>query len=209
MTKDKILRVFFFSLVGLVVVNLLLLDFFFFSTKKEEVSPAKIELTTPTTPQASPADICGLACQEAIAKAIATLAAQPKPAASPVAKTQGPSEIYIPVGAGSTTSLDWIDIPGAEVYIDTTKYGKIKEAYFEAQLRVPTANGSVCARVFNQTDKSFVFSSEVCSTSQKGERVTSPKINLYSGNKLYRVQMRVTMSYEGILDLGRIKLVWE
>lgn len=208
MSKERILKVFFFFLGGLIVVNLLLLDFVIF-TKKEEKTLPEMEADLQAT---APADTCDSTCQEAIARAVATLAAEFKKTPFPTAPSTPsvtPKEVYIPVGAGSTSSLDWTDIPGAEVFVDTIKYGKIKEAYFEAQLRVPTANGSVCARIFNQTDKAFVFSSEVCSTSQKGERVTSPKISLYSGNKLYRIQMKVTMPYEGILDLGRIKLVWE
>jgi len=209
MTKDKITKVFFLFVGGLAILNLFILDFFLLTKKEEEKAlPGGIEIIKPESQATVAADICGPACQEEIGRAISTLVAQPKKPSTPTS-APSPAEIYISVGAGSTTSLDWTDVPAAEVYIDTTKYGKIREAYFEAQLRVPMANGSVCARIFNQTDKAFVFSSEVCSTSQKGERVTSPKISLYSGNKLYRIQMKVTMPYEGILDLGRIKLVWE
>lgn len=214
MSVEKIFKVFFFLVGGLVIVNLLVLDFFFFTKKEEEKVLPQIEEIIGFEKEATEEEEgCDPTCQETIqntvAKAIATLAAQPQktPLSTPISPKK--FESYIPIGAGSTTSLDWTDISGAEVYVDTTKYGTIKEAYFEAGLRVPTANGSVCARIFNQTDKTFVFSSEVCSVSQKGERITSPKINLYPGNKLYRVQMKITMPYEGVLDFARIKLIWE
>lgn len=217
MSVEKIFKVFFFLVGGLVIVNLLVLDFFFFTKKEEEKvlpqRPPIEEIIKPEREATKTAETCDPTCQDIIQKtvawAIATLAAQPQKLQTPIPSPRRPFESYIPIGAGSTTSLDWTDISGAEVYVDTTKYGTIKEAYFEAGLRVPTANGSVCARIFNQTDKTFVFSSEVCSVSQKGERATSPRINLYSGNKLYRVQMKITMPYEGVLDFARIKLIWE
>lgn len=209
---DKLIKICLSVVAGLVIINLLFIDLFLISKESgqsEKNELAKSQIIEPEVqPQPSPSlDFCGPVCQQTINEAVATLASQPQKTTVPF-KTK-PSETYIAVGAGSTSSQDWTDIPGAEVYIDTTKYGTIKEAYFEAQLRIPTANGSVCARIFNQTDKAFVYSSEVCSNSQKGERVTSSKINLYAGNKLYRIQMKISMPYEGILDLGRVKLIWE
>lgn len=129
----------------------------------------------------------------------------------PVAKEQTaalPREIYIPVGTGSTKSSSWDGIVGAEVNIDTGKYGYIKEVYFQASLRIPTANGEVYAKLYNETDKHDVWFSEVFSQGEEGT-LKEAKISLDPGAKLYRVYLKSTLEAEAQLLFSRIKLIVE
>lgn len=115
-------------------------------------------------------------------------------------------EIYIPIGTGSTKSSTWDGIVGAEVNIDTEKYGYIKEAYFQASLRIPTANGEVYAKLYNETDKHDVWFSEVFSQGEEGT-LKEAKISLDGGAKLYRVYLKSTLEAGALLEFSRIKLI--
>lgn len=156
---------------------------------------------------------CPKNCLEEIAKATVSFTLK-NPSPSPVlSPSPSPSlrpetkEFYIPLGAGSVAAQDWADVPSAEAYIDPVNYGKIKSVTFEALLKVPTGNGKVYARLYNVNDKLGIFESEVLAEGSTGMRVESSKINLSSGNKLYRVQMKNTLGVESLLELGRIKIV--
>lgn len=117
-------------------------------------------------------------------------------------------EMYIPIGSGSSKSSTWKALEGVEINIDTTKYPTIKETYFQASIRIPTANGRVYAKLVNETDKHDVWFSEV---SNEGSIaiVKEAKINLDGGAKLYRVYLKSTLESEAILDQARIKLIVE
>ncbi len=117
-------------------------------------------------------------------------------------------EIYIPLGSGSSKSSSWDSLEGIEVNIDTSRYGVIKEAYFQAALRIPTANGQVYAKLYNETDKHDVWFSEVSTEGATGV-VKEAKITIDKGAKLYRVYLKSTLEVEAILDLARIKLIVE
>lgn len=118
-------------------------------------------------------------------------------------------EIYIPLGTGSVKSFEWKDLSGVEAYFDPANYGKIKEVTFEASLRIPTANGRVYARLFNVNDKLSLTESEVSAEGDWGTRVESNPIPLSSDNKLYRVQMKTSMDYSGVLDMARMRIIFE
>lgn len=117
-------------------------------------------------------------------------------------------ELYIPIGSGSSKSSNWKALEGVEINIDTTKYSTIKEAYFQASLRIPTANGRVYAKLVNETDKHDVWFSEVSNEGSIAV-VKEAKIDLASGAKLYRVYLKSTLESEAILDQARIKLIVE
>lgn len=118
-------------------------------------------------------------------------------------------EFIIQFGAGKTLSKDWEDIPGLNANIDSTNYRKIKSVQFEASMRIPTANGQMYVRLFNKTDGHPVWFSEVTTESATSVLKQSPNITLDSGNKLYQVQVRTSLSFESILDSSRIKIVLE
>lgn len=117
-------------------------------------------------------------------------------------------EIYIPLGAGSTQNVSWISLDGVEASIDTSKYSIIKEAYFQATLRIPTGNGKVSAKLVNITDKHDVWFSEVESEGSTAI-LKEAKITLTPGIKTYRVYMKSSLNYEAFVDFARIKLIVE
>ncbi|MFH0840928.1 MAG: hypothetical protein V1865_03055 [bacterium] len=197
----------------MVIINLIILDLFIFNNRNINQLPNSSiinEQIQPTPVTYTCDESCSQEIQDQVLQAVASLSGQPKPTSAPAPKSKNTVEAYIPIGTGRTSNIDWTEIPGAEVYIDTTKYGTIKEAYFEAQLHLPTGNGIVCVRLYNPNNKTSVPQSELCSTSGPGERLSSPKINLYTGYALYRIQLKVSMPpYEGVLDSARIKLIYE
>lgn len=117
-------------------------------------------------------------------------------------------ELYITIGSGSSKSHQWDALEGVEVNIDTNKYPKILEAYFQVSLRIPTANGEVFSKLYNETEKHDVWFSEI--TSQGSEaKLKEAKINLSSGPNSYRVYLKSSLEAEALLDQARIKIIIE
>lgn len=211
-----------FILILLLAGNLALLDYKIFTqskfektsrVSKEEALPtpaAAFQVTPPTTPL-TPTNICPSACFAAMESATASVLTKIPKTTTQTQIQSVPSQIkifYIPLGSGTSASTSWTDIPTAESYFDPVNYGKIKSIRFEASLRIPSGNGRVYARLYNVNDKLSYFESEVWAEGAKGQVVESQELKerLTAGNKLYRVQLRTTMGYEGSLDLGRLKI---
>lgn len=116
-------------------------------------------------------------------------------------------EFYIPLGSGSTSKSEWTDIIGTDTVIDPGNYGNIKEAYFIASLSNPTQNGAVEAQLFNVTDKHLVWGSTVTMNGPSAQTITSGKITLDKGAKLYRVQLKSTLRYTASLDNAKIRII--
>jgi len=200
-----------------VVANLILLNYTIF-----RLLPARIDAISQSKPidtEPISTDSCGIACQQALQQAIkqvdqkiATLTAKvatpsgvtKSVAISPVTPTT--KESFIPMGVGSTTKSDWEDVAGSDVYINTTNFPNIKEAYFEVSMHIPTKNGTLYARLYDVTDKHPVWYSDV-STDQDVSTFVSSKIALDTGNKLYRIQLKTSLQYESLLDTARIKII--
>jgi len=124
----------------------------------------------------------------------------------PSSSTSQAKEYFVPLGSGSTKASDWTDIPGMSATIDSTNYSKIKSVTFQISLRIPTANGTVYARLFNKTDQHPVWFSEVSSEGPISTIKQASSITLDSGSKLYQVQMKNTLQYESIADSAQIKI---
>lgn len=187
-----------------IITNIVILDVALLRQNRQ--SPTTAIGQTQTSPT------CDSACQTmidtAVAKAVSAL-----PIASPTVIQQNsrpasalPTESYVPFGSGTTQNDQWEDLPGVESYIDTAKYPGIHTVYFEVSMSIPTKNGVVSARLYNVTDKHPVWFSEVSTDSDVGKLVTT-KIQLDTGNKLYRVQMKTSLRYHSILDFARVKII--
>ena len=208
------------ALLVLVLLNLVFLDWQILK-KREAVQPAPrlIEKQAKEEPERKlaireeilTAGFCPSSCLDLIKQATTSGVGGYQPISAPAAPTiHFPTkEIYIPLGTGSVKSFEWTDLPGVEAYFDPANYGKIKQVTFEASLRIPTANGRVFARLYNVNDKLGIYESEVSAEGDQGTRVESRPIPISSGNKLYRVQMKTSMDYTGILDMARIKIILE
>ncbi len=117
-------------------------------------------------------------------------------------------EIFVPIGSGSTKSRSWVDLSGLEVTIDTSKYSTIDSVVFEGSLWVQDANGKAYAQLYNKTDGSTVWNSEISTLSGSSTLKTSPNISLSSGNKTYVVQAKTDLvEYAAHVDGARIKIV--
>jgi hypothetical protein len=123
--------------------------------------------------------------------------------------TTGVKEYYIPLGSGSASSSDWIDLTGVEANVAPSNYGKIKEMYFEANIKIPTGNGTVFARLKNVTDNTGLFESEVHQEGNNYSMVSSGKIPVPITTKLYRVQLKSSLGALAVLDSARIKIFVE
>lgn len=116
-------------------------------------------------------------------------------------------EFFVPLGSGKTKAYEWEDIAGMSATIDSRNYTGIKSVSFEISLRIPTANGTVYARLFNKTDGHPVWNSDVSSEGPTALLKTANNITLDSGEKAYQVQMRNSLQYESIADSARMKIV--
>lgn len=116
---------------------------------------------------------------------------------------------YVPFsGSYTTTSTDWISVPGAQAYIDLkNNYSASAYVTFEASISAPNG-GQISARLFDSTNGIAVNNSEVDSTSGTSSLVGSGQLNLWSGNNLYSVQIKSLNSFPVTFDSARIKIVY-
>ncbi len=116
-------------------------------------------------------------------------------------------EIFVPMGSGSTNSNTFADLGGAEVTIDTSKYGAIDSIVFEASLWVEGGNGQVVARLRNITDNNPYVESQISNNGGTGAIKTSGNIPFPSGQKTYRVQAKTDITnYAAHVENARIKI---
>lgn len=94
---------------------------------------------------------------------------------------------YVPLGAGSTSSTDWIDAPGAQVTLNLADFGNISQIYFEAQLSSPSS-GKVFARLWDSLTGA-VSGSEISANSGDAQLV-SAKVSISSGGRTIKVQLK-------------------
>lgn len=195
-----------FSILLLLVVNIVFLDFAAFMPKTD--SAASVEVTPTPTPLL---DIpCGTKCQDLVDRKInEALLAQNNSGADARQDTvpvRAPKEFVISLGSGMTRNNEWEAIPGAEVYIDTDKYQKIRTVIFESSMYIPTANGRMYAKIFNATDKHDVWFSEM---SMEGNTVIRPQatVSLDKGNKLYRLMAKSSLKYDALILNAVIRVI--
>ena len=139
----------------------------------------------------------------------------PTPLRSPSSVGQAPTPIpqkvtsYVPFsGSFSTTNTDWTDVPGTSAYVDLkNNYNESAYVTFEASLKA-NPGSTTYARLFDATHGFGVVGSEINTASTSSTLVSSGKLNLWSGNNLYKVQIKSLNSFNVTFDSGRIKLVY-
>lgn len=116
---------------------------------------------------------------------------------------------YIPFSSSfSTTSTDWVTATGNETYIDLkNNYSSNAYVTFEASIRT-NPGGEIFARLYDSTHGIAVDGSEISTASTSSLLVSSGKLNLWSGNNLYKVQIKSLNSFNVTFDSARIKLVY-
>lgn len=115
-------------------------------------------------------------------------------------------EFFVPLGSGTNTTDEWTDIPGAQAYIDRSKYGSIKSVIFEASVYIPNGNQIIWVRLFNVTDKHPVWLSEMSHEGGAPKLLVSQPITLDSGNKLYQAQMKNQLKDKTNLVQSRVRI---
>lgn len=178
-----------------------------FSQSGKTVQPGLAPLPTNS-------DTCSTTCTSLIRSATAsaikvmsqtqpqttTVYTQPKTVATGTTK----GEFFIPLGSGTVNGgTDWADVTTAQATFDAANFGSIKGAYFEVFIRAEA--GQVSARLFDTTTPAILFSSQVSNSSNTSTFYSAP-ITLSSGNKVYRVQMKSTIS-TGVLDQARVRII--
>lgn len=117
---------------------------------------------------------------------------------------------YIPIsGNGSTLENKWVDLQGTEFYIYPLDYPNLKEAYFEANVRLFNGNGKAFLRLFDITTGIEVWGSNIETSNQNFTSLSSGKLTLRPGNHLYRVQAKSLTADTTVFNSGRIKLILE
>ena len=112
---------------------------------------------------------CGRECvRDLVSQAVATISGIAAPVKQEVVErvvekvqtvSAGPKTQYITLGGGDTSQTSWTDIPGAEVTLDISDFGQIKQIFFEVSLFSPS--GKVLSRLWNKRDGTIIFGSEV------------------------------------------------
>ena len=192
-----------FALLFLIAINLFILDLKVFSPANIQIS----EISTSIKPSytVSAPILSATPIPTIIPSLLPTVVTE----TNVTNNSKIPRETYVPLGTGSTDKSGWDDLVATETVIDPANYGTIKEAYFFASLRNPTQNGQVEAQVYNVTDKHPVWGSHVILNGPKEQTITSQKITLDNGTKLYRVQLKSTMQFQAFLDNAKIRIISE
>ena len=202
---------------GLIIGNIILVDVILLKTMlnretEEDIAQVDMRISERLPPSQ---DSCSSSCVSLIQEATASmLLASSSPSfgnntneSFNETASSSVREYYISLGSGSNATSDCADVDGVQAYIDTTNYGKIKQAVFEATLQIPNGNQKVYARLFNTTDKHPVWFSEVSLEGSKPKLLTSEPITLDQGNKLYQVQMKTQLKDKANLLQSRIRIL--
>jgi hypothetical protein len=207
--QDKVIKLAVSALGIIILVNLLVLDAWILRAKNVQTKIVTVEKTI-STPSSISSSSCSDSCVSLINQATASVAlSQPK--TQTIVQSQPSStankEVFIPLGSGSNSSFDWADVSGAQVYVDSTKYGQIKSVVFEPSVHIPTGNETAYVRLFNVTDQHPVWFSDVSLSGGTPQLLFSQQITLDNGNKLYQVQMKTSLQYTAVLDQARIHII--
>lgn len=189
---------------------------FAFQKPKEVVTPDSKKVVSEVQYVDKCGEDCKLEIDKKISESVSTISGGTKEIVKTVTITPAPTKAksqtaYIPiVGPITTTSSDWYDAPGTEFYLDyNTDYGKTAYADWQVFLKVADGNGTAYARLYDITNKIGVDGSEV-SVSNKGDltQVISGKLNFWSGNNQYRVQIKSLNKFEVTFGSGRVKIIY-
>jgi hypothetical protein len=147
--------------------------------------------------------------EETVTNIMATQSSVVKPAATPQTTSSGTKVTYIPISqSGATTLTDWQDVTGSDFYLALVDYGSPKSITFEANLKSANGSGPAYARLYNVTSGVAVSGSEVSTSNTSYTLKSSGNLNLWSGNNLYRVQVKSHDSQEASFGNGKIKILY-
>jgi hypothetical protein len=136
----------------------------------------------------------------------ATPTPSPKVTATPVPSQTNLKEVWIPLGSGSTTSLDWSTQGSASISVDLSRYPSIKEMYWEAAVSI--LGGNVSARLITGQNN-VISNSEVQHNSSTLTWKRSAALPLPGGTQTFSVQLRSSSGEKAELSNSRLHLIFE
>lgn len=159
---------------------------------------------------------CDAACQKTIddqvSKAFATISGSLNRTSVPTATAAPSHQVqFITLGGTFTTSsLDWVNVPGTDVTFDISKnYPPNSIVTWQAALSVANPNEKASARLFDTTHGIGINGSEISvAGSTSFQTVYSGNLNLWSGNINYIVQIKSLNSFPVSYSGGKIKIVY-
>jgi len=117
-------------------------------------------------------------------------------------------EIFVPLGSGKAKDDLFVDLYGAEVTIDTSKYTAIESVVLEASIWVEGSNGRAWAQLKNVTDNNPLIESQISNATSTPTLKSSGNIPLATGAKTYRVQAKSELEeYFAYVENARLKIV--
>lgn len=205
------------TLVHIVLLLLVASLFYMFLQRGERISVLEKGLSgdgAATAPSlSSTAQISGLSQEEVknlIQESVALIT--PAPEIKVVEKqtqTTSSQVSFISLGGTSTTtSSDWVEVPGSEISLDLiSDYGSGATASFEGFLKVAHSNGKAFARLFDDTNKIAVDGSEI-SVENKDTLtlMTTKNLPIWAGRNIYKVQIKSLNSFEITYGGGKLKI---
>lgn len=206
MNQDSSAHNLLLSLLIIITINLFIIDLKLFASPQVQVSDIAT-IVSPTVSKPQDGLSCPVGCITMIQSVIPEKIGSPTIGIQPAIESAIPREYYIPLGNGSTTSANWDDLPSTDTVIDPSLYGTIKEVYFVAALGNPTQNGKVDAQLYNVSDKHAVWNSQLSMNGPASQTISSGKITLDTGSKLYRVQLKSGLSYPGTVTGAKIRII--
>lgn len=182
--------------INMIILNLVVVN------KK---TAANLVIASETTTQESADQYCDQVCQDSI---MATLLQRLPTPDTKIIETvlqpiRGSSEIYL--GQAEINSQTWIAVPGTKVTIDTNMTGT-SQALVTYTVSIPTANGTVEAKLVNLTDQHDVWNSQVTGETDRVS-ILEKTITLSPGSNQYQLYMRTSMPYQAILHSARIRFL--
>lgn len=206
--REKIIKVFLFVLVVIVVGNLAVLDYKVLNEKENKKDLfVRADITSPVLESDR---VCPGSCLEKINQATSSMIFTVTPVIQEKIITQNSDEIkefFVPLGSGETFSDDWTDVPGISAYIDSNNYKNIKSTTFEASVYNPSGAQKVYVRLYNVTDDHPVWYSEMWMDGSSAQLLVSPAITLDKGNKLYKVQVKASLRALAKLNQSRVHIL--
>ncbi|MBI2309416.1 hypothetical protein HYU89_00775 [Candidatus Collierbacteria bacterium] len=147
-----------------------------------------------------------------VSEAVATISGLSQPAKQQVIERvvekvqtvsgNSPKTQYVSLGAGETTSTEWVTLPGAEVTFNINDFGKVTVVYFEGQLQ--SASGKVYARLYDK-NAGPLLESEI-SHAAGDAKLISARVNISGGGRTIGVQLKSEIQQPVKLLSSRLRI---
>lgn len=205
------------GILSFITLNLVALDVWLISSRglvleKGERREVEEKEVSSNVPSKQAQDMCPNTCLTHIYEATSSLQLVQRvsePSETPSSQSSIVKEFFVPFGGGTNNTTDWSDVTGLTAYIDSTKYSKIKQIKLEASVLIPNGNQMVFVRLYNVTDKSSVWNSEITHEGGEPKFLVSNPISLENGNKLYQIQMKSQLGGPTTLHQSRLHIITE